>query len=325
MATTQTVTVVFTDLVGSTELSVSRLETKAADDLRQTHFGLLRGAVQAAGGTEVKNLGDGLMVTFTSLSRALACAVAMQQAIDRHNHRKATAPLSVRIGISTGEAIEDDGDYFGDPVVEAARLSAKAEGGQILATEMVKAMAGRHATQEFVLLGDLELKGLPGPIPAVEVAWEPTPVDATGDGQLALPPQLVSSSAESLFAFFGRSDELTRLADTQKISATECRLRVTLISGEPGIGKTTLVAQAARSTHVSGGNVLYGHCEEGLGIPYQPWITALTQLIGQIDKDLLGSSWTPMACRLLVFCPIWLVASRWSRRWPVLTPTPSAF
>ena len=67
MATTQTVTVLFTDLVGSTELS-SHLGPESSDALRQIHFGLLRVAIQAAGGTEVKNLGDGLMVAFTSLT-----------------------------------------------------------------------------------------------------------------------------------------------------------------------------------------------------------------------------------------------------------------
>ena len=64
---------------------------------------------------EVKNLGDGLMVAFTSLGRALASAVGMQQSIERHNHREVGAALSVRIGMSTGEATEEDGDYFGDP------------------------------------------------------------------------------------------------------------------------------------------------------------------------------------------------------------------
>ena len=115
MATNQTVTVLFTDLVGSTELS-ARLGPEASEALRQTHFGLLRAAVGAAGGAEVKNLGDGLMVVFTSLSRALACAVS-DAAGDRSSQppRAVGAALSVRIGISTGEATEDDGDYFGDP------------------------------------------------------------------------------------------------------------------------------------------------------------------------------------------------------------------
>jgi class 3 adenylate cyclase len=172
VATIQTVAVLFTDLVGSTELS-SALGSDAADELRRTHFGFLRGAIQSAGGTEVKNLGDGLMVAFSSLSRALSCAVGMQQAVERHNRRDDGALLSVRIGMSTGEASEEEGDYFGDPVIEASRLWAKAEGGQILATDMVRSMAGRHATQEFVSVGDLELKGLPDLVPSVEVVWEP--------------------------------------------------------------------------------------------------------------------------------------------------------
>ena len=286
MATTQTVTVLFTDLMGSAEL-LSRLGPQATDELRQTHFGLLRGAIQSAGGTEVKNLGDGLMVAFTSLSRALACAVAMQQAVERHNRRDERTPLSVRIGMSAGEATEEDGDYFGDPVVEAARLCAKAEGGQILATEMVKAMAGRQATQEFVSVGELELKGLPDPVPSVEVVWEPAQASEAEGGQFPLPARLVRASAESLFAFFGRAEELNRLSDTQKTSASENRLQVVLISGEPGIGKTTLVAQAARSAHARGGNVLYGNCEENLAIPYQPWAPVLSQLIDQSDEALL--------------------------------------
>src|SRR5207302_436643 len=107
-----------------------------AEALRHTHFTLLRGAIESTGGIEVKNLGDGLMVVFASPSRAVTCAVAMQQAIDRHN-RRTPLPLAVRIGIGTGEVTAEDGDYFGDPVVEAARLCAKAQGHQILASELV--------------------------------------------------------------------------------------------------------------------------------------------------------------------------------------------
>jgi class 3 adenylate cyclase len=156
MAETQQVTVVFTDLVGSTELA-SRLDPDVADELRETHFALLRGAIGANGGTEVKNLGDGLMVVFTITSGALNGAVGMQQAIEHYN-RRASEPLSFRIGLSLGEVTEDDGDYFGDAVVEAARLCAKANGGQILATQLVQLAAGRRARQEFVLLGTLNSK-----------------------------------------------------------------------------------------------------------------------------------------------------------------------
>jgi class 3 adenylate cyclase len=89
-----TATFVFTDLVDSTA-TAARLGPQAAEELRQTHFKLLRGAVAASGGTEVKNLGDGLMVMYSSPSRALSGAAGMQQAIEHHN-RSTAEPLAVR-------------------------------------------------------------------------------------------------------------------------------------------------------------------------------------------------------------------------------------
>ena len=194
----------------------------------------------------------------------------------------------MRIGLATGDATEEDGDFFGDPVVEAARLCARADGGQILATDTVRVLAGRHATQEFVSVGELALKGLPDPVASVEVVWEPTSDTEVADGQFPLPARLVSASAGSLFAFFGRADELERLATLQKSAVSEHRLRVALVSGEPGIGKTSLVTQACRTAHGFGANVLYGGCEEDLAVPYQPWITALSQLVDQSDEARLG-------------------------------------
>ncbi|HEY3672705.1 MAG TPA: adenylate/guanylate cyclase domain-containing protein, partial [Acidimicrobiia bacterium] len=91
MVASVTATFVFTDLVASTA-TAARVGREPAQALRRTHFGLLRAAVSASGGTEVKNLGDGLMVMFTSPSRALTCAEAMLQAIDHHN-RSALEPL----------------------------------------------------------------------------------------------------------------------------------------------------------------------------------------------------------------------------------------
>ena len=75
---TENVTVLFTDLVGSTALS-SSLTQDAADVLRREHFSILRQAIAEHGGREVKNLGDGLMIVFGATSAALGCAVAMQQ------------------------------------------------------------------------------------------------------------------------------------------------------------------------------------------------------------------------------------------------------
>src|SRR5438128_223427 len=77
---------VVTDLVDSTALA-SAVGPARAEELRGVHFGILRAAVEATGGFEVKNLGDGMMLMFTSTSRAIACAVDIQRSIDRTNRR----------------------------------------------------------------------------------------------------------------------------------------------------------------------------------------------------------------------------------------------
>ncbi|MCA1846686.1 MAG: adenylate/guanylate cyclase domain-containing protein, partial [Actinobacteria bacterium] len=169
-AARSTAIVLFTDLVGSTELR-SRLGEAAAEDLRRQHDALVSSAVHGNGGTVVKNLGDGLMATFSGASDAVAAAVAIQQAIDRHNRGGGTA-LGVRIGISAGDVVFENDDCFGTPVIEAARLCAAAEGGQILASGIVRWMA--HADEAtFTPVGNLELKGLSRPLPSVQVDWEP--------------------------------------------------------------------------------------------------------------------------------------------------------
>jgi class 3 adenylate cyclase/tetratricopeptide (TPR) repeat protein len=283
MPSSVTATFVFTDLVDSTA-TAARLGPEDAEALRQTHFKLLRGAVAASGGTEVKNLGDGLMVMYSSPSRALAGAVGMQQAIEGHN-RAGKEPLGVRIGISAGEATEEDDDYFGDPVVEAARLCAASHGGQILAADVVRVLVGRHATQTFVDVGDLELKGLPDPVPAVEVQWEPVSVA----GSVPMPGRLAGAATNALFGFFGRSPELEQFADARKRARTSGQCQAVLVAGEAGMGKTSLVAQAARAAQEEGAVVLFGHSDEDLGVAYQPWIEVLSSLVRHTDPEVLGS------------------------------------
>ena len=242
MSTPITATFLFTDLVGSTALA-SRLGPEAAESLRQAHFAILRGASEAAGGIEVKTTGDGIMLMFTGPSRALSCAAGIQQGVDRHN-RRGEEPIELRVGVSMGEAVEESGDYFGDCVVEAARLCDQAAGGQILTTELLKAMVGRHSTHEFASVGDLELKGLPDPVAAVEVRWEPESVA----GAIPMPSRLVGTATEGLFGFFGRNDELTTALDAAKRVRAEGHPEVVLLEGEPGIGKTRLLhARRART------------------------------------------------------------------------------
>jgi class 3 adenylate cyclase/tetratricopeptide (TPR) repeat protein len=280
MAVTQQVTVVFTDLVGSTEMS-SRLNPEHSDQLRETHFALLRRAIEDNGGTEVKNLGDGLMVVFSITSGALNGAEAMQQSVARFNER-APEPLFVRIGLSHGEVTEDDGDYFGDAVVEAARLCSRAEGSQILATQLVQLTAGRRAKQEFISLGEFELKGLPDPVATVEVRW--TPMETVeGDGLVPLPTRCAPTTTAG---FVGRASQRTLLDDVFKRVSTEGRHQLVLIGGEPGMGKTTLATECARAAHENGAIVLFGRCNEDLSVPYGMWAEALTHLVAHAQGSL---------------------------------------
>ena len=155
-------TILMTDLVGSTRLATS-VGPVRADELREEHFELLREAICACEGREVKNTGDGLMVAFSSASAAVECAVAMQQLLERR-YRRAEQGLHVRIGLGAGESTVKDGDYFGMPSIEAARLCDKAPADGVLISGLAKALAGRCRGVEFEPVGELELKGFREPL-----------------------------------------------------------------------------------------------------------------------------------------------------------------
>lgn len=279
--TSENVTLLFTDVVGSTELSQG-LSPEAADDVRRRHFSILRQAIAESGGAEVKSLGDGLMVVFSSTSAALACAVDMQQGIDRKN-RDREHVVGLRVGLSVGEVSREDGDYFGDPVVEAARLCATSESGQVLATQVVRAMAGRRSHQEFRPVGALTLKGLSDPVDTIEVLWEPMGDDVSG-AQIPLPTRL---AVRPPVGVIGRETELAVVADAVKRSSGGEGSEVLVISGEAGLGKTTLVAEATRSAFATGSCVLFGHCEEDLATPYQLFAEALGHYATHAPEDRL--------------------------------------
>jgi class 3 adenylate cyclase len=275
-----TVIVLFTDLVGSTELR-SRLGEEAAEDLRREHDRLVADAVEANRGHVVKNLGDGVMATFAGASDGVAAAVAIQQALDRHNRSDASAvALVARMGLSAGDVTAEDGDCFGTPVIEAARLCAAAAGGQILVTDVVRLLAGSGGGHPFRPMGTLDLKGLPGPVPACEVGWEPVAVS---------PVPLPTLLTDVRCIFVGRDQELERLEQLWQEASTG-GFRAALVGGEPGVGKTRLAAELASRVHDQGGTVLAGRCDEDLGVPYQPFVGALRHFIDHTPAEALAGS-----------------------------------
>ena len=210
LTVSETITVLFTDLVGSTEINYA-INPDAADELLRAHFSALRQAIAGSGGVEVKGLGDGVMVVFHSTSAALSCAVAMQQAVHRDNVG-ARHQLGLRIGLSGGECTVESDDYYGDPVIEAARLCAHADAGQILATDAVRVMAGRRSPYLFERRGTLELKGLPEPAEVLDVLWEPLDEVAAERG-VPLPTRLTHLPLAGVVA---RETEAALLTDAYK-------------------------------------------------------------------------------------------------------------
>src|SRR6478736_3849114 len=172
-ARAQTVTILFTDLVGSTEL-LQRAGDEQAQRIFKAHHRLLREAVEAHGGHEVKWLGDGLMVAFDSATDAVKCAIAMQQMSRRPT---AGERLEIRAGLHVGEAFVDESDYFGTSVVIARRLCDKGNAGQILASDIVvRLLDGRGGDLQTKDLGALDLNGITNAVPAVEIVYAHDPM-----------------------------------------------------------------------------------------------------------------------------------------------------
>jgi DNA-binding SARP family transcriptional activator len=290
--TTGTVTLLFTDQVGSTE-TLQRLGDEEGERLRRAHFGLLREAAALHSGEEVKNLGDGLMVAFVSAVDAVVCAITMQQAVHR---ARTTGELefAVRIGLNVGEPIRDEGDYFGTPVVIAKRLCDAGAPGQILASELVRALIGTRGGFAYRALGDVPLKGVADPIPACEVIWE-----ASTEVRVPLPPLL---AGEDRGAFVGRSEAVAAL-DQEWATVSERGLRVVMLAGEPGIGKTRLVREFARTAHDDGATVLAGSCHEETFVPYQPFVQALRHYIACCPPAELAVQVTPRRAQLAAILP----------------------
>jgi len=166
-----TITILFTDVEGSTDLTTRRGDDVAHAILRAQRE-LVRQQVGQHSGCKVKSIGDGFMVAFGAARRAVACAVGIQRALEQHNRQHPDQQVQVRIGLNTGEAIREEADLFGEAVNAAARVAAKAKGGQILISEAVRAVLGRPKNVELVDRGRFRLKGFPERWRLYELVWQ---------------------------------------------------------------------------------------------------------------------------------------------------------
>jgi class 3 adenylate cyclase/DNA-binding CsgD family transcriptional regulator/tetratricopeptide (TPR) repeat protein len=216
-------TVVFADVEGSTAL-VDRVGDVAGTEAVSRQLAHVRERVESYGGREVKSLGDGLMLTFGSPRQAVSFALAAQRAL------AASAPR-VRIGINTGEVIDTSTDPIGGAVNAAARIAARAVGGEVLVSDVVRQLVGVAPAVAFVDRGRHRLKGFSD-------RWH---LWQAVDGSTGTPGR----------GTVGRVDELAVLQGFVSSLVAGAGGSVAL-EGEAGIGKTHLIRDAVAIARAAG-------------------------------------------------------------------------
>ena len=166
-----TVTIVFSDIESSTE-QATRVGDTAWIALLNTHNSIIRQCLKRWGGTEVKNQGDGFMLTFPSARRALCCMAEVQQDLTAHSEKHPDQAIRIRVGVHTGEVIVDDGDIFGKHVIIAARVANLAVGGEILASSIVWDITSARGDLVFGEPRVVTLKGIEGDWTVYPLEWE---------------------------------------------------------------------------------------------------------------------------------------------------------
>jgi class 3 adenylate cyclase/tetratricopeptide (TPR) repeat protein len=277
----KTVTIVFCNLKGSTELA-GRLDSETLREVLTLYFSAMKPALERHGGRIEKYIGDVIMAIFglprmheDDPLRAVRAAAEMREALAELNVTLRAGygiTLENRTGISTGEVVTGEGGSqrlaTGDTVNVAARLEQAARAGEILIGEPTY-RAVREAV-EVVPVEPLELKDDPEPVPAYRILSVAAGArSARPEGQ-----RLVGRAREvaALDAEFRRS-----------VAGPEGRL-VTLL-GEAGVGKTRLIEQFVRSI-ADQAAVLRGRClSYGDGITFFALTEVLRQAAGIVPED----------------------------------------
>jgi len=163
-------TVMFTDMKDSTAIT-TRLGDARALELFRTHNSITRSALSQYNGREIQHTGDGFMVSFSSASNSVECAVAVQKSFAAYNRNNPDTAINVRIGICAGEPVEEDNRLFGSTVQLTSRICDKAAPDQILVASVIKDLClGKQF--DFSDQGESTLKGFDQPLHIYEVQWQ---------------------------------------------------------------------------------------------------------------------------------------------------------
>ena len=266
-----TVTIMFTDVEDSTKLLSTRGFTES-HEIMKAYETIIDEQVSDHAGRRIKALGDGFMISFGSVRHGVECALAIQDAFVDYAKQHPERKIRIRIGLNTGEVVEEAGDIFGAAVNVAARVAGKAKGGQILVSDVVRQLVGPVSEMKFELRGRYKLKGFPDRFRLHQV----TP------GEIKQAPRVLSSGD----GFVGRDQEKV---DVKLVldRATTGAGGTLFLAGAPGIGTSRLAYEVATEAAARGWVVYTGRCSEQNGLPYAPFREVLGAAVaGSTAKTL---------------------------------------
>jgi len=169
-AQTGPITVMFTDIAGSTAMT-QELGDAGAQEVVRAHNRIVREALSAFAGKEVKHTGDGIMASFNKTSDGVDASIQMQREISKHNKDQPSLPLHIKIGLNAGEPIAEENDLFGTVVQLSARIVDKAAADEIFVSEIIRGIcAGKN--YNFLKRGGFPMKGFDEDINLFEVPWK---------------------------------------------------------------------------------------------------------------------------------------------------------
>ena len=169
-------TIMFTDMVGSTDLTTKHGDY-AAQEVLKSHDLIVRTALTNFEGKEIKHLGDGIMASFKNYDLALQAASEIQKRVEGNNNAGPEFQLHVRIGLNAGEPIKKDNDLFGTAVQLAARLCDNAASDCITVSQDLVDLCGDKPVYTFIDLGPQQLKGFDTPLPVYQLDWKAPPIE----------------------------------------------------------------------------------------------------------------------------------------------------
>jgi pilus assembly protein CpaF len=272
-----TVTIMFTDVEESTRLLSTRGFT-ASHEIMRAYETIIDEKIAEHAGRRIKGLGDGFMISFGSARHGVECALDIQHAIAEYSKQNPERKLKIRIGLNTGEVVEEGGDIFGAAVNVAARVAGKAKGGEILVSEIVRQLVGPIAEMKFDFRGRYKLKGFPD-------RWR---LHQVTPGEVREAPQVMVSGE----GFIDREQERLDIRLVMDRATTGSGSLV-LLTGAPGIGASRLASEVSGEAAAKGWLVLTGRCLEKDGAPYGPFrdilAGAVTAATAKVLNEAVGS------------------------------------